>query len=203
MKQLFVMASMVALFASCNQTAPAKNEVLAEKENTAFKSAYIDTGKLMKEYQESVDFEAKYKSMSERMQNELAQDAKKFQQDVQDLQRNAASKGMEWAQKRERELATRQQTLQQKEANFMKKFQEEAAVERDSMVSKMKEFIKEYSKDKNFDYVFGTGDAANVLYAKDSYNITEDILKLMNDAYAKKDATSATKSEDKKEEAKK
>lgn len=186
MKHFFIVASLAAVMISCNKTETTKEGEKVTENASGLKTAYIDTEKLMKEYQESKDFEAKYKAMSDRMQNELDSDMKAFQRDVQDLQQNAQSKGMEWARNREAELSRRQVTLQQKEQNYMKKFQEEGAVERDSMVSKMKAFIKDYGKEKNFDYVFGTGDAATVLFAKDSYNITEDILKLMNEAYAKK-----------------
>ncbi len=200
MKHFFIVASLAAVMISCNKTETTKEGAKTSENTSGFKTAYIDTEKLMKEYQESKDFEAKYKAMSDRMQNELDSDMKAFQRDVQDLQQNAQSKGMEWARNREAELSRRQLTLQQKEQNYMKKFQEEGAVERDSMVSKMKAFIKDYGKDKNFDYVFGTGDAATVLYAKDSYNITEDILKLMNEAYAKKGGKEAPKEEPKKEE---
>ena len=202
MRKVFLLAVVAASFVACNNTDTTDTNTTTKKEESVgFKSAYIDTEKLMKEYQESKDFEAKYESMSNRMKNELESDMKKFQNDVVDLQKNAQSKGMEWAQKRQVELEKRQRTLAEKEQNYMKKFQEEGSVERDSLVSKMKRFIKDYGKEKGFDYVFGTGDASTVLYAKDGYDITEEILKLMNDAYTKKDAV--VKEETKTETAKK
>ncbi|MDN3708625.1 OmpH family outer membrane protein [Myroides ceti] len=203
MKKILLIVGIVSLMVSCDKATTTKETPSAPVNESGFKTAYIDTEKLMKEYQESIDFEAKYKSMSERIQNELSSDMKKFQSDVQDLQRSAQSKGMEWAQKREAELTRRQQTLAEKEQNYMKKFQEEGAVERDSMVSKMKTFIKQYGKEKGYDYVFGTGDAATVLYAKDGYEITEEILKIMNEEYAKSKGTSAKEEPKKEAEAKK
>ncbi len=186
MKQLFVLAAAAVFMISCDNNSKANTTTTVEKTQPSFKSAYIDTEKLMKEYEESKQFEAKYKAMSERMQNELERDMKNFQNEVQNFQKNAQANGMEWAQKKEAELQRRQVTLQQKEQNYLKKFQEEGAVERDSMVSKMKSFIKEYGKEKGYDFIYGTGDAATVLYAKDQYDITEEVLKLMNEKYAKK-----------------
>ena len=198
-----MMLAVVALSViACNkETAATANVGKTASAKEGFKTAYIDTEELMKEYQEFKDFEAKFKTMSDKMKNELDNDAKRFQNDVVDLQKNAQSKGMEWAQKRQAELERRQQTLAEKEQNYMKKFQEESAVERDSLVSKMKSFIKVYGKEKGLDYVLGTGDASTVLYAKDGYEITEEVLKLMNEAYEKQ-ATS-TETETKKEETKK
>ena len=203
MKKVFLLVAVAAAFVACNNSNESETKATVTKEeSTAFKSAYIDTEKLMKEYQESIDFEAKYEAMSNRMKNELESDMKKFQNDVADLQKNAQSKGMEWAQNRQAELEKRQRTLAEKEQNYMKKFQEEGSVERDSMVSKMKRFIKDYGKEKGFDYVFGTGDAATVLYAKDGLDITEEIVKKMNDAYAKEKGSDKTDTKEVKAETK-
>lgn len=202
MKKIMMLAVVSLSVMACNKetATPATTETATQK-SSDFKTAYIDTERLMKEYQEFKDFESKFKSMSERMQSELDRDMKKFQNDVLDLQKNAQSKGMEWAQNRQVELERRQQTLAQKEQNFMQKFQEESAVERDSMVSSMKNFIKDYSKGKGYDYVFGTGDAATVLFAKDEYDLTQDVLDLLNKNYEEK--TGKKVEEPKKEEAKK
>lgn len=194
MKKILVLAVLAVSIMSCNNTETTATGSNAQNTDTqsSFKTAYIDTEKLMKEYQESIDFETKYEAMSKRMQNELEADMKKFQNDVVDLQRNAQSKGMEWAMARQKELEKREITLAEKQQNYMMKFQQEGSAERDSMVTKMKAFIKDYGQEKGFDYVFGTGDAATVLYAKDGYDITDDILKLMNEAYAKEKGVSPT-----------
>nr|WP_297308779.1 OmpH family outer membrane protein [uncultured Flavobacterium sp.] len=188
MKKIFLFVAFAATIISCNEkteSTPNTTESKEVKTSESLNIVYIDTEKLMKEYKESVDFETKFTAMSERMQKELENDMRKFQNDVMDLQQNAQSKGMEWAQKREAELGKRQQTLAQKEQNYMKKFQEEAAVDRDSLVTKMKTFIKTYGAEKKYDYVLGTGDASTVLFAKEGSDITEEVLKLMNEAYDK------------------
>jgi outer membrane protein len=74
---------------------------------------------------------------------------------------------------------------------MLRQLQEESGVELDSLVSSYRKVIKDYGKEKGFDYIFGTGEAASVLYAKDNYDITKDI-KLVNEKY---------KSSDKKDEA--
>lgn len=205
MKKIMMLAVVALSFVACNkETAINTNAEKTTQKADGFKTAYIDTEKLMKEYQEFKDFESKFKSMSDRMKNELDSDAKKFQNDVLDLQKNAQSKGMEWAQNRQAELERRQQTLAQKEQNYMQKFQEESAVERDSMVSRMKDFIKYYGKEKGYDYVFGTGDAASVLYAKEEYDLTQEVLDLLNKKYEEKTGKKIeTKEEPKKKEEKK
>ena len=79
--------------------------------------------------------------------------------------------------------------------------QQESGVEMDSLVSGVKKFIKDYGKKNGYSYIYGTGDAASILYAEDKYDITKEVVKALNDKYK-----ASPKAEDKpavKEEAKK
>ena len=73
--------------------------------------------------------------------------------------------------------------------------QQESGTEMDTLVSGVKKFIKAYGKEKGYSYIYGTGDAASVLYAEDKYDITKDIVKALNDKYK-----TAAKTEDKVED---
>jgi thiamine phosphate synthase YjbQ (UPF0047 family) len=85
------------------------------------------------------------------------------------------TKGAE-LQKREQQLSYAQQALSQQ-------LQQESGTEMDTLVSGVKKFIKAYGKEKGYSYIYGTGDAASVLYAEDKYDITKDIIKALNDKY--------------------
>ncbi|MCY1373737.1 Outer membrane protein (OmpH-like) [compost metagenome] len=79
--------------------------------------------------------------------------------------------------------------------------QQEAAVERDSVVSKVRKYIKEYGKKNGYTYIYGTGDAATILYAKDQLDLTDKIVKELNDNYkapAKTEEKDEAKAEEKK-----
>jgi outer membrane protein len=53
----------------------------------------------------------------------------------------------------------------------------------DSLVSGVKKFIKTYGKEKGYSYIYGTGDAASILYAEDKFDITKELIKALNDKY--------------------
>ena len=58
-----------------------------------------------------------------------------------------------------------------------------------------------YGKEKGYSYIYGTGDAATVLYAEDKYDITKEVVKALNDKYkatSKTDAKEEVKAEEKK-----
>jgi outer membrane protein len=171
-KSILVAAIAFAIF-SCNK-APEVKEV---------KTAYVDTAKLFDDYTEANDIKAKYKSKSEEMGRELDQEAKRFKDDAAYFQRNAQANGQEWAQKNGAALQERQQKLQYAEQELSRKLQQEMGVESDSMVSMVKKFVKSYGKENGYSYIYGTNESGSVLYAEDKYDITKQIVKLLNDKY--------------------
>jgi outer membrane protein len=182
MKKTILLLSLALAVIACEKKTEAKE----------FKTAYIDTAKLMEESTEAKDIEAKYKDKSKVMGSQLEAEVSKFQSEAANFQKNAQANGMAWAQQKGAELQKKEQQLTYAQQAMLRQLQEESGVELDSLVSSYRKVIKDYGKEKGFDYVFGTGEAASVLYAKDNYDITKDIIKLVNDKY---------KSSDKKDEA--
>lgn len=174
MKKSIVAIAIAISFFSCNK---------AEEKVTSEKTAYIDTVKLMDEYTESKDLQAKFKEKSEVMGRELQNEVKKFQDEADNFRRNAQANGQEWAQRKGAELQKKEQQLTYAQQAMSQQLQQEAAVERDSVVSKVRKYIKEYGKKNGYTYIYGTGDAATILYAKDQLDLTDKIVKELNDNY--------------------
>mgnify|MGYP000934340448 FL=1 len=167
------------------------------------KTAYVDTAKLMEEYTEAKDVEAKFKAKSEAEAKKFEVEEANFKAEVANFQKNAQANGQAWAQQKNAELEQRQQRLQYAAQSVGQKLQMESAAEMDTLVKGVKAFLKEYGKEKGYDYLYGTGDAATVLYAKDQYDITKEVIKLLNDKYAKGSKIEPAIEAKKEEEAKK
>jgi outer membrane protein len=73
------------------------------------------------------------------------------------------------------------QQLQQEEQQM----QAAGQVEMDTVVSKVKKEIKAYGKSNGYTYILGGGDGGSVLYGTDAQDLTEEILKILNDKYKK------------------
>lgn len=172
MKKLFFIALGLVIL-SCNKQGDEK----------AFKTAYVDTDKLMEKYQKAIDIENKYKIKSEEMGRELDAEAKQFQTDYENASKLAQTKGPQWAQQKGMEFQQREQQLNIKQQTMLKEIQTASGTEMDSLVSEMKTFIKDFGKKNNYDYVYGTGSVATVLYAKDSYDITDQLINELNKSY--------------------
>ena len=165
-----------------------------------FKTAYINTSELIDKYDKFKDEDDKFKVKSEELGRPLEAKVKAFQSEAQSFQQNAQAKGPQWAQQKGAELQQREQQLGMEQNALLQQLQKEGAVLKDTLINEVKKFIKDYGKKKGYDYLYGTGDAATILYAKDNYDITKDVLKELNDAYKanKKDEKVAVKEEEKK-----
>lgn len=186
MKKVFLFIVTALSFTACQKTAEVKE----------IKTAYVDTSVLMKEYTEAKDLEAKYKSQTEEKGRQLEAEIKRFKQDAANFQSQAQANGQEWAQKAGAELQKREQQLGYAQQALAQQIQQESGIESDSLVSGVKKFIKEYGKKNGYSYIYGTGDAATVLYAEDKFDITKEIIKALNEKYA---SAKTTATADKKE----
>lgn len=190
MKKIVLLVAVAISIMACDKTPKAAE----------FKTAYVDTAKMMEDYTEAKELDEKYKTKGEVMGRELEVAAKNLKAEAASFQQNAMAKGQAWAQQKGAELQQRQQQIQYAEQGMMQQLQQESGKEMDTLVKSVKQFIKEYGKKQGYDYIYGTGDAATVLYAKDSYDITKEITKALNDKYASKPKDAKT--EEKKEEKK-
>ncbi len=192
MKKSLLIFSFALALLSCN-----KEQATA----TGFKTAYVDTSKLSKDYEEFKDLESQSKVKMEEMGRELDGKVQQWKLEAASFQEEAKTKGPQWAQLKGQELQKREQELNMLQQSMMKQLQDEFGVKNDSAVSKMKKHIRDYGKKKGYDYIYGSGEATNsVLYAKDSYDITNDVLKELNSNYkgtAKTEAPAEKKEETK------
>ncbi|SHM87742.1 OmpH family outer membrane protein [Flavobacterium xinjiangense] len=173
-KKALVIIALSITVLSCNKPATAVKEV---------KTAYVDTSVLMKEYTEAKDLEAKYKAKSEEKGRQLDAEIARFKQEAAGFQAQAQANGQAWAQQKGAELQKREQQLGAAQQQLAQELQQESGKEMDSLVSGVKKFIKTYGKEKGYSYIYGTGDAASILYAEDKYDITKEIIKELNDKY--------------------
>jgi len=189
-KAILILGATLSILA-CNKT---------ETNSKEFKTAYINTSEIIEKYEKFKDEDDKFKVKSEELGRPLEAKVRAFQAEAQNFQKNAQVKGPQWAQQMGASLQQREQQLGIEQDALLQQLQQEGAVLKDTLINEVKKFIKDYGKEKGYDYIYGTGDAATVLYAKDIYDITKEVLKELNGTYkaTKKDDKVATKEEEKK-----
>lgn len=174
MKKTIILFVLAITFISCNKTTETKE----------FKTAFIDTTILMEESTEAKDIEAKYKEKAKVMGSQLEAEVAQFKSEAANFRTNAQKNGEAWAQQKGAELQQTEQRLTYAQQAMLQQLQQENAVEMDTLVKGYRKLIKDYGKEKGYDYIYGSGDTSpSILYSKDSYDITKEIIKKINDKY--------------------
>ena len=149
------------------------------------KIGYVDTVELMEKSKEKIDIEAKYQVKSTNLNKKRDSISQSFQLEAQALQAKTASMTQQKAQEEYELLQQRGQFIGQQLQQEEQQLQQQGQSEMDSLVTKVKNEISAYGKENGFTYILGAGEGGTVLYGKENQDLTEVILKIVNDKYQK------------------
>lgn len=167
MKKLSLILLTSLLAVSCNQD----------------KIAFVDSSKLIKEYQERIDLENTYKVKFEKFQSKLDSSSNSLQQELQAFQTDAKKMSQNNAQAKYNELMQKRQQLAQQLQNEEAILNQESGQAVDSLVKKIRTFVKDYGKTNGYTYILGENEGGNVFYGEASKDITDEVLRSLNNAY--------------------
>lgn len=149
------------------------------------KIGFVDNIKLMNGYKEKLDIEAKFKTRSDAFNKKRDSLSQAFQLEAQDFQSRAQKLAQAKAQEEYGLLQQRSQFIGQQLQQEEQQLQMQGQTEMDSLVSKVKREIKNYGKTNGYTYILSGGDGGSVLYGTDTHNVTDEIVKILNDNYNK------------------
>ena len=166
MKKVILLVFGAVVLSSCNQE----------------KTAYVDNSQLIQDFKEMKSTEAKFTKKSEKLKKELDSVAQQFQLEVQQYQQQSASLSSAEKQEKESMLMQKQQQLQRQQQIQSNQLREESDVVIDSLITKVKDFVADYGEKNGYTYIFGSNESANIMYAKEGRDITEEVLKALNES---------------------
>lgn len=131
----------------------------------------------VKQIERSID--NKKKQLLEK-QKQLEEDFQTYQQTAPTLSENYRKTKEQQLLQQEQELYKLRDELEGQQANELTKFNEK-------LLKKLDDYLENLSKEKNFSYVFtySKGNPASIVYARDSLDITKQVLKQLNKEYKK------------------
>ena len=147
------------------------------------KIGYVDNVKLMDEYQEKIDIEEKYQNQSEALGKRRDSISQAFQMEAQEFQQQAKGLSQEKAQEQYGSLQQRGQMIGQQLQQEEQQLQLQGQTEMDSLINKVRAEIKKYGKENGYTFILGGGNGGSVLYGQESKDLTEEIVKLLNENY--------------------
>ena len=117
--------------------------------------------------------------------NDLNATKKSYMGRIQQLQSQAATMNQQQGESAQAEINQMQNELQQKEARLTQELQEQQFKLMQDINKKIEDYLQTYKKYKKYAYIL-TNSAGVLIYFKDSANdITDDIIKGLNDGYKK------------------
>lgn len=174
MKKIILSLAVVGTLMSCSQD----------------KTAYVDNTVLIQDYYKMKTTEARFEKKSQALSDELDSVAGEFQKEVQEYQEGMNRMSAKQKEEKQSELMQKQQMLQQRQQRKSQMLRQESDQAIDSLISEVKDFVGDYGKEKGYSYIFGSNESANIMYAKEGLDITEDILEKLNAGQeTKKEAT--------------
>jgi outer membrane protein len=146
---------------------------------------YVNTDTLLNNYEYYKDVVKEFENKRFALENDLAKRSQSFQNEVSMFQRRAQAGGMT-----EEQAKTTQMQLQKKEQDIMLfrdnaagNLQEEQAKKTDELLTNINAYLKKYNSSDKYDMVIGYSKGGGVLYAKEDLDITDEILKGLNEEY--------------------
>lgn len=113
------------------------------------------------------DWENSYRSLENQKNNFLKKGAAITQQEAQDFQNS---------------LLQQQQVVDNKKQSLSQKLNEKSFKIMEDIQTKLKDYLAEYNQEKNFQYIFTTGNGLDYMVYKDSsLNITGEVIEGMNE----------------------
>lgn len=131
----------------------------------------------MKEAQNKFDFQKKgWQSNIDTLKMDYQGSLSNYQTLVQDL--TAEDK-----QKKEDLLRVQYENLMRYSESINQKMTEEENKMTQAVLNQINSYAVDYAKRNGYDYVFGTTTSGNILYGKESHDITDALLKELNENY--------------------
>lgn len=147
------------------------------------KIGYVDNVKLMNEYQEKIDVEARFKVKADALSKKRDSISQAFQIEAQAFQSKAQSMPQQKAQEEYAAFQQKGQFIGQQLQQEDQQLQASGQVEMDSVISNVKKEIEAYGKANGYSYILGGGEGGSVLYGTEKNNLTDDIIKMLNKKY--------------------
>ena len=170
MKSFTLLFMTILLFLSCSQN----------------KTAFIDMGVLMKEYEGLKSFEKEVKDEQDKLRLEIESLIEPYQVKVDAYYQNVAKMSAKKRSETESALQQEQKAIDLQQDKYMKQLDKMRKEGLEAINNEIAEFVKGYAKSKGFQLVLGTSGTETVIYGEDKLDITQEVLSELNELFKDK-----------------
>lgn len=151
---------------------------------------FINIDTLLNNYDYFADLQSEMQDKQSELEAQLNSRTRTYEQNAQDYQ-NKVNKGLvtrREAADLEKSLYTEQQEILQIRDQLALELQEEEQVRNRRLIENIMIFLKDYNQEYNYQFIFSNSFGSNILFARDSLDITYSVLDGINKQYREQQA---------------
>lgn len=147
------------------------------------KMAFVRSEELVYNFKGTKEARVKYDNEKQQWQSNLDTLQADFERSLRQFEKNLTSLSPAERREEEQKLSIQQeQLLQYKQAIEEKAYQRDEEIMQ-GVLNQINAFVEEYGKENNYDLIMGTTRSGNILYGREGIDITDELIKLINDQY--------------------
>jgi len=146
---------------------------------------YINIDSVLGKYDMYSDLQNELQSKVKASEDQLANQERNLRKEFEDFQYKVGKQLVtrSEADQIQQSLARKEQELYQLQNNLQMKLAEEQQVAQNKVLNSITEYLESLESDKNYQFVLGTSFGGNILYANKNLNVTNDVVKGLNEKY--------------------
>jgi outer membrane protein len=189
---LVMLAGLIILYILFFKSQGGKNPQMAGAIEKASKGtisvAFVNNDSIMSNYELVKKMRTDLEAKGRRLEGEVASKQKAFEKDAAYFQDQVAKKSIsdQSAQEIYGQLQQNQQQIYGLRDRYAAELQQSEMEMNVALIDSVMNFLKRYNEKYKFDYILGFTKGGNILFANDTLDVTQDVIKELNSEYMRK-----------------
>jgi outer membrane protein len=151
----------------------------------ALSVAFVNNDSILSHYELVKKMRADLEAKGKRLEGEVASQQQAFEKDAAYFQEQVAKKAIsdQSAQEIYGQLQQNQKKIYDLRDRYAAELQQSEMDMNVALIDSVMNFLKRYNEKYKFDYILGFTKGGNILYANDTLDVTNDVIKELNAAY--------------------
>nr|WP_209329089.1 OmpH family outer membrane protein [Lunatimonas salinarum] len=180
----------------CNSSAPSGDSgegSTGEINMTDLNVAYVHTDSVINKFDFFINKSKEISDKGKKFEEELASRARGFEREVTNFQQSANTMTINQARAKEEELVTKERNLVTFRDNLMQELSADETRLYNEVYDMIQEYLAKYAKENDLEMILSYTRGGGVWYADKALDVTESVIKGINDDFkSKSDAATAT-----------
>lgn len=142
---------------------------------------YINSDSLLDNFDYYNEIHDRLEKKKDSLDAYLESKSRRLESEVAAYQQQAPAMSQSERQNTEDGLMRKQQSIIEERKRLVEVFSNEEEALNDSLYNRLQSAIESYNKNHNYTFILGYQRGGGILFANDSLNITNDVIKVLND----------------------